>query len=483
MHRFIAAYSPTEEGRHDIEERLKTKDDLKIFSKTLESRHFTLYTEKIEDSLDEADLKVSEGYAFLGEVYNETPLKKLMDLVLRRDKTLEEALDVLDGKYVFFKTEGGDLTVFRDPLGLKPVYSSKVGHSTFFSSERKLLWGLEATQASSLPPNRVYKIDPHSTSSSVCVEFSVHPKAEDSLEEASDKISEMVMKRTGRLLDGVEEVAVAFSGGVDSSLAARLASIVGKEVVPVVVGLKGSKDFERAETSARQLGFELERVEKKASEMEGDISEAVSLVEEADTMKIGAALPLLWASRRTSEMEVPVILTGQGSDELYGGYARFLWILRERGEGAAEEAIFESVVGSYEVNYERDEKVASSQGSHLRHPLISPGIASYTLRLPLQHKISSIHDEHRKLLIRKVAEKLGVPKEVAWGRKKALQYSTLTDKAIRRIAKKKCLRPKEYLERLFEDVFGRKPSQSVTTPRETRHGSRSSTGALNTFLP
>ncbi len=468
MHRFIATYSSTKEGREEMEARLETLDCLKIFDQALESRHFTLYTTKNENLVDRGDLKVCDDYAFLGEAYNETLPKKMIGHVLERKKPLRQTLKLLDGKYVFFKTEEEVLTMFRDPLGLKPVYFSRIGQSIVFSSEKKLLWGLKAAEASSLPPNRVYKIDPKlSMSSSVCIDFSIHPKVEDSQEEAAVKILEMMTERMDRLLDDLEEVAVAFSGGVDSSLTAILASVVGKEVVPVVVGLEGSEDFDRAESTVGMLGLELERVEKKTSEIEEDILEAISLVEEANMMKIGVALPLLWTSRKAFEMGIPVILTGQGSDELYGGYPRFLRILREHGEKAVEEAIFTSVVGAYEVNYERDEKVASSQGLSLKLPLISPEIVSYALRLPRQYKILSVCDEHRKLLIRKVAEKLGVPKEVAWRKKRSLQYSTLTYKAIRNIAKMKGLRPNEYLERLFEDLFDHKQIQSVASPRYT----------------
>lgn len=455
MYRFIAVFSSCKDVEYAIEEKIPGfSEKLSLFERAFTSSHFELYTQEIEGPFKEPDLRVWDDQIFMGELYGDVEEEDLIEWVSRDRFPGVRREGALDGKYLFFVVKGNALHVFRDPLGLKPLYASKIGPLFLFSSEKKYLWLSGAREIFSLTPNHLYEFEGESFSPKMkCVDFSPHPKLSVSLEDSIERMVKMLSDRMERLLRDVRNVGVAFSGGVDSSLTARLASLVGKEVTLITVGLRGSRDLERAAEAARTLDLPLVLMERGLDDVAEDVPEAVRLVEEADIMKIGVALPFLWVSRYLRESSTPVMVTGQGSDEVYAGYDRYLRIYRDLGEKAVEEAILQGVLQSHLINFERDEKVVSNQGVQLRYPLISPEAVSYALRLPLRFKISSVEDEHRKIIIRKVAERMGLPERTAWGRKKSLQYSTLTDKAIRKLAKTKGRSPEKYLKDIFEKLF------------------------------
>ncbi|RLI17591.1 hypothetical protein DRO49_03450, partial [Candidatus Bathyarchaeota archaeon] len=96
--------------------------------------------------------------------------------------------------------------------------------------------------------------------------------------------------------------------------------------------------------------------------------------------------------------------------------------------------LFRDVAESYEVNYARDYKVCMDQGVEVRAPYTDLEVIELGLSTPIGLKLS--RDGGRKLILRRLAEKLGLPERIAWRRKRAIQYSTGVSTALRRISKK-----------------------------------------------
>ena len=89
---------------------------------------------------------------------------------------------------------------------------------------------------------------------------------------------------------------------------------------------------------------------------------------------------------------------------------------------------------SYEVNFARDYKVCMDQGVEMRAPYTDLEVIELGLSIPIGLKLS--RDGGRKLILRELAETLGLPRSIAWRRKRAIQYSTKVSTALRKIAKK-----------------------------------------------
>ncbi|HID91025.1 TPA: asparagine synthase, partial [Candidatus Bathyarchaeota archaeon] len=250
----------------------------------------------------------------------------------------------------------------------------------------------------------------------------------------------------------VNRVTVGFSGGIDSSLIALLSSrFVDTELV--TVGMGGA-EIEHAREAVDLLGLRLIAKVHTVDDLREAIPRVLWLIEEPNLMKLGVAIPFYWASREGAARRRRVMLSGQGSDEMYGGYARYLRIYRDEGPDAVDRAMLSDVVRAYEVNYERDNKACACNKVEVRHPFADWGVVGFSLSLPVGFKIASGEDLLRKRIVRRVGEMVGLPKRIVDRPKRAVQYSSGVDRAIRRVARGMGLRPQEYVLRVFHEVFG-----------------------------
>jgi asparagine synthase (glutamine-hydrolysing) len=143
-------------------------------------------------------------------------------------------------------------------------------------------------------------------------------------------------------------------------------------------------------------------------------------------------------------------LAGQGADELFGGYQRYVTEFCKDGGEAVRKTMFGDVVRIHESNLERDLKITGFHNVELRVPFASFDLVEFALGLPVEFKIESKADTLRKLVLRKMALNAGMPISMAQKPKKAVQYSTGINNAIKRIAKINEKKVNEYINDLFQ---------------------------------
>ena len=112
--------------------------------------------------------------------------------------------------------------------------------------------------------------------------------------------------------------------------------------------------------------------------------------------------------------------------------------------------MFDDVTNIFESNLERDLKITSYFDIELRLPFASFDVAEFALTLPLECKMEPKEDTLRKLVLRKVALNVGLPSVLVDKPKKAVQYSTGINEAIKRVAKKQDKTVNEYISELLE---------------------------------
>ncbi len=88
----------------------------------------------------------------------------------------------------------------------------------------------------------------------------------------------------------------------------------------------------------------------------------------------------------------------------------------------------------------------------LRLPFADTSVISFASSLPIGLSIESADGFLRKRILRQLAESLGIPAFISERPKKAIQYATGVDKALRNLAKCKGLTSREYIEEVFEKV-------------------------------
>jgi asparagine synthase (glutamine-hydrolysing) len=248
----------------------------------------------------------------------------------------------------------------------------------------------------------------------------------------------------------VKEVAVAFSGGLDSTVVAFLAAKQGLKVELVHVSMENEAETEEAIAAAEQLNLPLQVHLFKDSDVEKTLPKVVSLIEEADPIKASIGLPFYWTAEKAAEEGWHVVLAGQGADELFGGYQRY--VNEYCGEGGEKvlKTMFNDVVNIHLSNLERDLKITGYHDVELRLPFAMFDLAAFAVGLPIECKMEPKPDTLRKLVLRKVALDAGVPASVVEKPKKAVQYSTGINDAVKRVAKKHGKTVKEYVEELLQ---------------------------------
>jgi asparagine synthase (glutamine-hydrolysing) len=146
-------------------------------------------------------------------------------------------------------------------------------------------------------------------------------------------------------------------------------------------------------------------------------------------MKVGVGLTTYFATKMVAEDGIKVAISGQGADELFGGYKRYL---KSFVDDTLNYDIREDMSNMYHVNLERDDACSMLNGVELRLPFLDKNLVELVLNIQDNKKIVSMHDDMRKSILRKLAFEEGLDYEIAYRPKKAAQYGTGIDKVLRK---------------------------------------------------
>jgi len=401
------------------------------------------------------------GYSFVieGRLWRDADLHSTLSAADTLGKNPGEGLKRLikecEGSFSLAALVDGAILGGRDPVGTVPLYYGEDEDIAAMASTMNMLWAV-GLDVSSLKPGSILRMSERGTTSEQVRELVQPPLRDITMDEAVTELDERINDAVSTRVRGQSSVSLGFSGGIDSSVLAYYMDKAGVDVDLVCVGLEGSREFELAETAADSLGIPLRSESFTAEEVENDIDTVLWSIEEPDPMKVSVALPLRWAALSAVENGSRVFFSGNGSDELFGGYHRHA---QEYGEhrDAVVSSILEDVRESYRVNYERDHKICMDAGLELRLPFSDLSLIEWGLAIPPHLKLSGGPGSPRKLVLRNLARRLGLPKEVSMRPKKAIQYSTGVSAALRKLAKKEGKPLREYLSDRFQKLKTESP--------------------------
>jgi asparagine synthase (glutamine-hydrolysing) len=405
------------------------------------------------------------GYAtvvFDGRIYSPNPDASGAEIISKKleqadgVKASEAFLTDVDGDFAFMIAEAKRIIAGRDPVGVKPLYYGENKTVAVLASNRKSLWKLGIDKARSFPPGHLglvsregFKFKP--------VKTLAYPRPKPAtMPEAADALQKLLEGSVRRRVSGLKEVAVAFSGGLDSSVVAFMASKCPVNVHLIHVSLENRPETEEAKRAADELGLPLQVYLFREADVEKVVSKVVELIEEPDPVKASIGVPFYWAAEKTAEAGFKVLLAGQGADELFGGYQRYVNEYLLHGEEAVRKTMFDDMVGIHESNIERDVKICGFHDVELRLPFASFQLAEFAVALPVELKIERRAGSLRKLVLRKVAENMGLPASIVEKPKKAVQYATGINGALKKLAKKQEATVAEYIDKLFLDQIKEK---------------------------
>jgi asparagine synthase (glutamine-hydrolysing) len=442
----------------------------------------TLTMEKDADALQNQDINspVSVGYTFSkilpqdepqharledatlvfeGRIYSPMRKTSATEIIAKKlkqnhDKAIEALFDEIEGDFSFIIAEPERIIAGRDPIGVQPLYYGENRTVAALASNRKALWKLGIEKTQSFPPGHLAFVS-HEGFKFKPVKTLVYSKPKPiTMQKATETLQKLLERSVRRRVWGLKEIAVAFSGGLDSSMVAFLAKRCRANVHLIHVSLKNHPETEEAKKAADELKLPIHVYLFEEEDAEEVVSKVVELIEEPDPVKAAIGVPFYWTAEKTAEAGFEVLLAGQGADELFGGYQRYINDYLLYGEEKVRRTMFNDVTKLHESNIERDEKICSFHNVELRLPFASYQIAKFAINLPVELKIEKKADSLRKLVLRKVAENIGLPTSIANKPKKAVQYATGINDALKKMAKKQKTTVNEYVNQLFLNQFG-----------------------------
>ncbi len=397
------------------------------------------------------------GLIFEGKVYKPVPKAALTEKVAKEPLHCEASLQTLieqaDGDYHFLMVKNGWIAAGRDPIGVQPLYYGENRDIAAFATNRKALWQLGIDKPVSFPPGNMGFADKNGFKFKTVKAFTYAEPKVVSMDEAAKTVQTLLEQAVKTRLAGLNKVAIAFSGGLDSSIIAYMASKLGVKVELIHVSLENQPETEAAWEASDKLGLPMQVHLFKESDVETTLPQVVDLIEEADPVKASIGVPFYWTAQKTVEEGYNVLLAGQGADELFGGYQRYVNECCAEGSEKARQTMFNDVLRIHESNLERDEKICINFDVELRLPFAAFDLVEYALGLPVDLKFESKVDSLRKLVLRRVALNLGLSASIVDKPKKAVQYSTGINDAVKRIAKRREQSVNEYIAELFAKSY------------------------------
>ena len=358
----------------------------------------------------------AEALIYLIDFYS-----KKLDLL----KAVQSAIKLIDGDYAFAVWDGENLAITRDPLGVKPLFFAQNDELFGFASARQSLKEVGLTDINTLKPEHILY-----NGEDIAPAQAIYEKI---YEGDVSKIEKMLRLSVLKRVNGLSEIGVIFSGGLDSSYLALLLKEISMnfplKIKLYAVGAEGSKDVEAAIYASKFLNMDLEICEVTEELIRESLPEVVSAIGDDNLMKVGVGLTTYFATKMVAQDGIKVAISGQGADELFGGYKRYL---KSFVDGTLNYDLREDMSNMYHVNLERDDACSMLNSVELRLPFLDKKLVELVLNIPDNKKIVSMHDDMRKSILRKIAFEGGLDYEIAYRPKKAAQYGTGIDKILRK---------------------------------------------------
>jgi len=375
-----------------------------------------------------------------GEIYNHRELRKQFDgkysfqtesdceviLALYQEKGAD-FIDDMNGIFGFalYDVEKDEYFIARDHMGIIPLYIGWDQNGTFYvASELKALEGVCA-KIELFPPGHYL-----SSSDGELVQWYKRDWSEyDAVKENQTSIDELhdaLEAAVHRQLMSDVPYGVLLSGGLDSSVTSAIAKKYAEKRIEsddtdkawwpqlhsFSVGLEGSPDLAAAQLVADHIGTVHHEIEFTIQEGLDAIKDVIYNIETYDVTTIRASTPMYLLARVIKSMGVKMVLSGEGADELFGGYLYF-----HKAPNAQEfhEETVRKLDKLHMYDCLRANKSLAAWGIEGRVPFLDKEFMDVAMRINPQDKMIN-GERMEKWVIRKAFEKY-LPESVAWRQK------------------------------------------------------------------
>jgi len=317
------------------------------------------------------------NYLELGGRYGASDCEIIMPLIGQLGMT--RALECMNGDFAFVISDGKNSWAARDRVGVRPLFYVRYSGGIAFASEAKSLMQYQE-RIDQFPPGHFYdsNFDQFFCYAPMYYPGSKHKvSTDDVMAEIQDKLIAAVKIR----METTERpVGYFLSGGLDSSLIAAIAAdLSDKPIKTFSIGFEGqdSPDLKAARVVANYINSDHTEVTFSLQEGLDAIKDVIWHLESFDTTTIRASVPMFLLSKYISEnTDIKVVLSGEGADELFGGYLYF-----HNAPNVTKFALETNrlVLDVHLFDVLRADRCTSAHGIELRVPFFDPDFIEYVM--------------------------------------------------------------------------------------------------------
>lgn len=388
-------------------------------------------------------LKTKEGDVILavnGEIYNHREIREKyaekfdfqtgsdceVILALYKDKGID-FLEDLSGIFAFalYDEAKNEYLIARDPIGVIPLYIGKDadGHLCV-ASELKALEGF-CTEYEVFLPGHYYSSKTKKMTKWYNRKWTSFDTVKDSKLTSSD-IREALENAVQRQLMSDVPYGVLLSGGLDSSIISAVAKKYSAMRVETgntqqawwpqlhsfAVGLKGAPDLKAAKEVADYIGTVHHEINYTVQEGLDAIRDVIYFIETYDVTTVRASTPMYLLARVIKSMGIKMVLSGEGADEIFGGY---LYFHKAPNAQAFHEETVRKLSKLYLYDCLRANKALSAWGVEGRVPFLDKEFLDVAMNVNPADKMAG-NGKIEKHILRKAFEDM-LPKSVCWRQK------------------------------------------------------------------
>lgn len=436
-----------------------------------------------------------------GEIYNHQDIRKQyagkyqfqtgsdceVILALYRDKGIN-FLEDLNGIYAFalYDEANDDFLIARDPIGVIPLY---IGHdkdgTIYCASELKALEGF-CDEYEPFLPGHYYRGSEGKMVRWYKRDWESYDNVKNNGASVSDVHNALEAAVKRQLMSDVP-YGVLLSGGLDSSVISAIAKKYAAHRIETnstqaawwpqlhsfAVGLKGAPDLAKAKEVADFIGTVHHEINYTIQEGLDAVRDVIYFIETYDVTTVRASTPMYLLARVIKSMGIKMVLSGEGADEVFGGY---LYFHKAPNARAFHEETVRKLSKLHLYDCLRANKSLSAWGVEGRVPFLDKDFLDVAMRLNPEAKMCPGKTIEKKIVREAFADML--PEDVAWRQKeqfsdgvgyswidtlKAVTAQAVTDEQMAHAAERfpinTPMNKEEYYYRsIFEEYF---PSESA----------------------
>src|SRR6056297_3554468 len=331
------------------------------------------------------------------EIPNSSNLSPSINRLLYKglEKEGKEIYQKLEGEFIHLVIEENKVSCARDLVGFNPIYYIQNHDHLVLSSELKALNNIKGTPSLLEPGTYIKFFHDDRTPKSTKTKYmdvddlkkgkSKNPQ-EKEIAQVKSRLFELLDNAVFQIMEESENVCSLLSGGIDSTVICSLAQKYKPNLTTYTVAADNSSDLEYAKSFSKKYPSVNHKIYSISfDDLQEIITEVIYSLETFDAALIRSAIPMYYICSKVKE-DMDIILTGEGADELFGGYH----YLKDLDEGKVKEELIDMLHIEHALGLQRVDRIPYSFGLEAKAPWFNLSLVKYAFEVPMEYKIRNV---------------------------------------------------------------------------------------------